>query len=456
MSDFGRILPRVRVPPPGPVSRSLGQRLARVESRNITRIAEDWPVFWRRAAGANVEDVDGNVYVDLTAGFAVTAAGHAPPEVAHAIARQAGRLPHGMGDVHPAEVKVALLERIAAIMPDGLDVAILGGAGADAVEAALKTAMLHTGRGGVIAFRGGYHGLTLGTLAVTDRPEFRAPFHSHVFEGVQFAPYPSAAGEAGPALLEVRHMLRTAESSAHPVGCILVEPVQGRGGIVVPPADFLPGLRRLCDEHGILLIVDEIYTGLGRTGRWLACEHTGVVPDVVTIGKALTGSLQLSAAVGRRDIMDAWPRSEGEAIHTSTFLGNPVACAAALAQLELIEREGLVQRAASMGARLLDRIGSWPERLPGVAAVRGAGLMYGIVLEAHGGRSAPQRVGQVVMDALGSGVLVLGEGPAGDVVALTPPLVITEAQLEHALGTIERALGDDGGPAPAGRAARTD
>lgn len=448
---LGRRLPDVRGPVPGPGSRALAGRLARVESRNVTHIADDWPVFWSRAAGANVEDVDGNVYVDLTAGFGVAATGHAHPDVAAAIAEQAARLPHALGDVHPAAVKVELLERLASLMPGPLDVTVLGGAGAEAVEAALKTATLATGRPGVLAFRGGYHGLTLGALAATDRPESREPFAAQLFAGVRFAPYPSrprlggadVAASCDAALDQARRAIRASRSEPNPVGAVLVEPIQGRGGIVVPPADFLPGLRSICDDEDVVLVVDEIYAGLGRTGRWLASEHVGVVPDVVTIGKALTGALQLSAAIGTREVMDAWPASTGEAIHTSTFLGNPVACAAALAQLDVLERDRLPERAERLGAELHRRLEGWME-IDGVVDARGVGLLRGVELASRSGEPDGARAWEVVRRALGEGILMLAEGPAGNVLAFVPPLVIGADQLEHAAGVVERLLREVG------------
>ncbi|HEX6589080.1 MAG TPA: aspartate aminotransferase family protein, partial [Longimicrobiales bacterium] len=338
-TPFGSQLPELAGTPPGPRSRELGARLRRVESRNITLVADDWPIFWEEARGANVRDADGNVYVDLTGGFGVAAAGHAAPQVADAIARQAARLPHGLGDVHPSRVKVELLERLAELAPPGLDTTILGTTGAEAVEASLKTALLATGRAGVIAFRNGYHGLSIGALAATDRPESADPFGARIGRRARLAPYPDAArpATARESIDAVRAIVDETRGTEHAIGAIVVEAIQGRGGIVVPPADFLPSLRAVCDDAGALLVVDEIYTGLGRTGRWFACEHVGVVPDIVTVGKALSGALPISAAIGRADVMRAWPESRGEALHTSTFLGNPVGCAAALAQLRLIE-----------------------------------------------------------------------------------------------------------------------
>lgn len=465
---FGEQLPRMATAVPGPASRALAERLAAVESRNITQVSDAGPIFWAEARGANVRDADGNVYIDLTAGFSVAAAGHANPRVVQALARQAERLPHALGDVDPADVKVALLERLAALAPGDLGVTILGSAGAEAVEAALKTAVMRTGRPGVLAFTGAYHGLTYGALATTWRPEFRAPFRAQLYGGVRFAPYPyvyrwgeqlrAAMGQSGgadppgpgaepeqvceAALAAAGRIVEQAAASDAPIGAVLVEPIQGRGGIVVPPAGFLAGLRALADRHGLVLIFDEVYTGFGRTGRWFACEHAGVLPDVLVVGKALTGAVPLSAAIGTPEVMRAWPPSTGEAVHTSTFLGNPAACAAALAQLAEIEERGLVERAAAVGAWLRERLDRWTERFRSAGEVRGQGLLLGVELveDRSARRPATALARRVAEAALREGVLLLTEGPAANVLAFTPPLVITERQLEHAVEVVEAAL----------------
>ncbi len=437
----GEDLPRLRTPIPGPGSRRLGERLARVESRNVTLIDERGPIFWESASGANVLDVDGNLYVDLTAGFGVAAAGHTNPAIAVAVAEQAARLVHAMGDVHPAEVKVALLERLAEIAPGDLGVSILGANGGDAVEAALKTAVMATGRPGVVAFEHGYHGLGYGALGVTGLQRFRAPFARQLYRGVRFAPFPveSEPGSAERALDAVRRRILESPSTDEPVGAVIVEPIQGRAGIRVPPAGFLGALRDLCTELGVILILDEIYTGLGRTGRWFACQYEDVVPDLLVIGKSLGGGLPLSAVLGSREVMDGWPGSEGEAIHTSTFLGNPVACAAALAQLRVIEERGLVQRAERLGGRVADRLNAWVGSRPWAAAHRGRGLMRALALA---GPEPEQHAAAAASAALRRGVIVL---PEGDALALTPPLVITERQLDHSLDVLEEALNETGG-----------
>jgi 4-aminobutyrate aminotransferase-like enzyme len=431
--SLGDLLPRLRTEVPGPRSRALGSRLRRVESRNVTRIDRDGPIFWAEAAGSNVVDVDGNLFIDLTAGFGVAAAGHASPAVVEAVSSQMTRLPHAMGDVQPAERKVELLEALAGIAPGDLSVAILSANGADAVESALKTALLATGRPGVIAFEGAYHGLGHGALAVTHDPRFRGPFEAQLYRGVRFAPYPATAAATAGCMAAVRHHVEEAAGGPAPVGAVIAEPIQGRGGFIVPPDDFLPSLRALADEAGLVLILDEIYTGLGRTGRWFACEHQGVVPDILLVGKALGGGLPLSAAVGRPAVMEAWPPSEGEAIHTSTFLGNPVTAAAAIAHLEEIRRLGLVDRARQLGDRLARRLDRWiGDGL--IAEARGIGLMQAGVPTGPGPEA---RAAAIARSALRDGVLLLAEGAA---LAFTPPLTITETQLDYALGAVERAL----------------
>src|SRR5688572_8648191 len=297
-SSFGTALSSIAVPPPGPRSRALAAELARWESPNVTYLADDFPVFWEEARGANVRDVDGNVYVDLTAAFAVAGIGHAHPRVVDAIQRQSARLLHGMGDVHPPAVKVELLRALAEAAPGGLTRSVLASSGAEAVEAALKTAVMATGKPRVLAFHGGYHGLTYRALSVSGREDFRAPFAAQLGPAAVFVPFPypyrSPLGRdpeevCAATLRLIEHTLDTPGSASEAIGAILVEPIQARGGDVVPPDGFLPGLRRICDQRGLLLIFDEIYTGFGRSGRWFAGEHWGVVPDVMVVGKGLTG-----------------------------------------------------------------------------------------------------------------------------------------------------------------------
>jgi 4-aminobutyrate aminotransferase-like enzyme len=390
----------------------------------VTALEPEPPIFWERAAGANVWDVDGNRYVDLGAGFGVASVGHAHPRVVEAIATQSAALLHAMGDVHPPVGKLALLEALAARFPGGEPArGVLGSSGSDAVEVALKTAMLATGRSGVVAFEGGSHGVTLGALGVTWRRDFREPFEDRVPDRTAFARFGDPADVA-----------RAAASCPAPVGAVIVEPVQGRGGDRVPPPGFLRALREQCDSEGWLLIVDEIYTGGGRTGRFFACEHEGVVPDQLCVGKGVAGGMPLSASHGRTRWMDAWPPTSGEALHTQTFLGHPASCAAAVAALEVIEEEKLTQRAAELGDLALGCLRRALGAKRGVREVRGLGLLIGIECETAAVALAACRA------ALARGVIVIPSGDDGRVISVTPPLVIGRDALVGALGLLAESI----------------
>ncbi|MEN8181748.1 MAG: aspartate aminotransferase family protein [Myxococcota bacterium] len=416
--------PRMVSPVPGPRSRRLAGRLAAVESRNVTCL-DPIPVFWERASGANVWDVDGNRYVDLGAAFGVANVGHAHPQVVEAVSRQATTLLHGMGDVHPSAVKVELLEALARRFPGGVPArVVLGSSGSDAVETALKTAQLATGRAGVVAFEGAYHGLSLGALDVTHRPDFREPFAEVLAGRAVFARF----GDPDDVL---RAAARAGSGS---VGAVLVEPVQGRGGERVAPPGFLTRLREICDREDWLLIADEIYTGFGRTGRWFAVEHEGVVPDLLCLGKGLASGMPLSACLGREEVMAAWPPSAGEALHTQTFLGHPPSCAAALASMRVLEEEKLVAEAAALGAFALTRLTEELASRPTVVEVRGLGLMLGIECASPGAARA------AAAEALAGGVLVLPSGEDGRVLSLTPPLCIGREALAAALDRVVESL----------------
>jgi 4-aminobutyrate aminotransferase-like enzyme len=307
--------------------------------------------------------------------------------------------------------------------------------GFEAVEAALKTALLATGRRAVIAFEGGYHGVGYGALNATHREHFRGPFRAQLREFGHFVTFPETLEGLARVEKELRMLFRR-----HRIGAVLVEPVQGRAGIRVPPLGLLPLLRAWCDRHGALLVLDEIYTGFGRTGRWFACEHSGVVPDILCLGKALAGGFPLSACVGRADVMDAaWPESSGEAIHTSTFLGHPVGCAMALAQIDELRRLKLVGRSARLGRLLLHELKSQTSNRKSQIEARGLGLMAGLELRRPDGSPATAEVLTIVKRLLRRGFLVLPEGEHANVISFTPPLTITEAQLR----AVVRALGEE-------------
>lgn len=418
----GDALPSVRAPLPGAAGRALVDALAAHECPGLTarrrRRAESTgashdPVVWTAARGANVADVDGNVFVDLTAGFGAALVGHSHPRVVDAVQTQAARMLHALGDVYPSDAKVRLEARLAAMAPWDARV-ILGLSGADAVEAGLKTARLHTGRAGVLAFRGAYHGLSYGAVAACGyREAFRSPFAGQLNPGVRFAPYPAHEDDVASSLAAVDAALATGD-----VGAVLVEPVLGRGGVVVPPTGFLAALGERARDAGAVLVADEIYTGLHRTGSLFRAVAEGCAPDVICLGKALGGGVPVSACLLRAEVARAWGESAGEAIHTSTFLGNPLACAAAWAALDVLDepatREAIARSSATL-ARVLASTG-----LP----ITAVGLLAAVRL------GAPGRALGVMRALLDRGYVALPGGADADALTLTPPCCVTEAQLE--------------------------
>lgn len=419
-------------------------QLREYESRNVTFVEADgsWPIVWERASGNHVWDTDGRKYLDLTAAFGVATAGHANPRVVRAGQKQMGKLLHAMGDVHPHALKARLARELSAITFErwtghkSKGKTIFCNSGFEAVEAALKTATLAVNKPGVIAFENAYHGLGYGTLNTTHREHFRGPFRSQITGFAEFVPFPATPRQVKKSAAEIRDLLHYKE-----IGAVLVEPVQARGGINVPPRSFLPALRRLCDEYGAILIFDEIYTGFGRTGKWFACEHGETVPDVVCLGKALTGGFPLSACIGRSDLMDsAWPVSGGEAIHTSTFLGHPVGCAMALAQIEEIRAKKLVQRSASLGRYLVRELQRGISNPQFNLTVRGVGLMAGIELCLNGRVPATIAALRVVKEMLHAGFVLLPEGAHSNVISFTPPLTITKAQIAATVRALQKFL----------------
>ena len=427
------MLPLLKTAIPGPRSLELAERLRRCESRNVTFLADDWPVFWERAEGVNVWDADGNRYLDFTAAFGVAGLGHTREESRLALAAQASVLLHAMGDVHPTELKVRLCEKLSALTFErwgaGTGKVILGNSGFEAVEAALKTALLHTGKRGVIAFRGGYHGLGFGALAAGGIPFFREPFRSQLADFATLLPFPTEESELAALRVELERAFHEQN-----VGAILVEPIQGRGGCVVPPREFLRFLREVCDAHGALLIADEILTGFNRTGALFACEHSAVVPDLVCLGKALTGGFPLSACVGRADIMDAWPLSNGEALHTSTFLGNPLGCAMALSSLEKHADPAVARLVCKRGEKLRTALTDAGQ------PVRGMGLMLGMELLKQNGQPDGERAISVIKHALRDGLLLLADSPTANVLSFTPPFDISDNEIAFLAKWLRAAL----------------
>jgi len=424
-------------------SKKVLELLRKYESRNITFIDADgsYPIVWEEAKGVFVRDIDGRKFLDLTAAFGVAAAGHSNPQVVLAAQRQLKKLPHAMGDVHPHKLKALLAEKLSKLtferwINNEHGKTIFCNSGFESVEAALKTAILATKRRTVIAFKGAYHGLGYGALNTTYRDYFKKPFLPQLGLFSHFAQFPNTEAEFKKTKQELPDLCKKFKP-----GAILVEPVQGRGGIRVPHPEFLPLLRDVCNKIGAVLIVDEVYTGFGRTGKWFGCEHFNTIPDVICLGKALTGGFPLSACVGKASLMDsAWEETKGEAIHTSTFLGNPVGCAMALANIKEIEQKYLVNHSATLGIKLrekLDELKSPSEKLKMLP--RGLGLMAGVEF-IYDGKPAADFVFKIVKEMLRRGIIVLPEGDFGNVLSFTPPLIIKWSQLSSAIDELQEVI----------------
>jgi 4-aminobutyrate aminotransferase len=397
----------------------------------------------KRGEGAVVEDVDGNHFLDFAAGIAVVAAGHSHPRVIRSIQQQAAEFLHMSGTDFYYENMVRLAEKLAALAPGNMPHRVyFGNSGAEAIEAAIKLARYRTGRDKFIAFLGGFHGRTMGALSLTGSKVIqRRGFHPPL--PVQHIPYAycyRCAYGKEPSTCNVE-CVKVLEDSlfktilpADEVAAIVVEPVQGEGGYLVPPKKFHEELRRIADKYGILLIHDEVQSGMGRTGRMFASEHFDVVPDIVALAKGIASGMPLAATVARADVMN-WPPGA----HASTFGGNPVSVAASLTTIELLE-ESLIHNAEEMGAYMMDRMRTWPARFRHVGDVRGLGLMIGIELvkDQQTKERAPEMRDELENMAFERGLLVLGAGPNS--IRLCPPLVINRDQADFAIDTLEQCL----------------
>jgi 4-aminobutyrate aminotransferase-like enzyme len=430
---------------PGPKARAVIDRMRAVEGAG-PRTATGDPLVVDRASGATLVDPDGNAFIDLAGSFAAATLGHSHPDVVAAVSEQVARAAH-VSSAALTEERVAFEEDLVAIAPDGLDRVLLGISGSDANDTALKLARTLTGRREVLAFSGGYFGRGGGVVGVNGRASFRSRVGRD--PEAHFLPFPDTyrwpRGLGGPAaacdgaLSLVRTALEDPASGIGPLAAVIVEPVQGSGGIVIPPDGFLEGLRALCDAHDVPLIFDEIQCGFGRTGRTWASEHWGVVPDLMTVGKGIGGGLALSAVVGRAGAMGHW--SPGT--HTSTFLGNAVNLAAGRAAIGVLRRERLAQRSARLGEALRDRLTADLADAPHVGEVRGLGLFIGIELvrDRETREPDPERCAAVRQRAFLRGVVAAAAGRFENVVKLSPPLTIGEDELEAAVDVVVEAIG---------------
>jgi len=432
---------RIRTELPGPKARALIARDAAVVSPSYPR---DYPFVMAHGRGAEVWDVDGNRFLDFAAGIAVCSTGHSHPEVVAAIQDAAARFLHISSD-YWHEGQVALGEKIAALAPMLEPVmSFFCQSGTEAVEAALKLARYVTGRSRFIGFLGGFHGRTMGSLAFTSSKYTQQKGFFPAMPGVTHVPYPNpyrplfAGADQGRAVLDyVENVLFASNVPASEVAAILVEPIQGEGGYLVPPDGFLRGLRALCDRHGILLIADEVQSGIGRTGKMFACEHWGVAPDIITLAKGLGSGLPIGAVVAKKAIMRQWKRGA----HGNTYGGNPLCCAAALSTLELVEN-AYAANAARVGEHFLARLRELQKRHALIGEVRGKGLMIGMELVKDMVTKAPAKdlCDALITRAYHNGLLLLSCGVS--TVRFMPPLLVDEAKVDEAIAMLEVALAE--------------
>ena len=439
-AEFG---PKLKTALPGPKATKIVADDDRLISPSYTR---SYPMVAKSGRGIRVTDVDGNEFIDFAAGIAVNSTGHCHPEVVKAIQDQAAELIHMSGTDFYYENMTTFAERLSAIAPmPGPHKFYYGNSGAEAVECAMKLARYHTGRQNIISFFGAFHGRTMGALSLTgSKPQQKrrfAPFvpgvhhvrYPYAYRGCSGGPQAEEAFALGCARYIEEKLFKTILPPEE-VAAIILEPIQGEGGYVVAPDNFLQEIRRICDRHGILLIADEVQSGAARTGKWWAIEHSGVHPDIVCMAKGIASGMPLSAMVSRAEVMN-WPPGA----HASTYGGNPVAVAAALATIDLLERE-LVANAARVGAHMMDRLRSWPAKFKNVGDVRGLGLMIGVELvrDQASKERAPELRDRLVAMAFERGLLVLGAGR--NVLRLCPPLIITRDQADFAVDTLEECL----------------
>jgi 4-aminobutyrate aminotransferase len=434
-------LPRLVTALPGPNARRVVEQDAKFVSPSYTR---EYPFVAKRGRGALVEDVDGNVFLDFAAGIAVVATGHCHPEVVAAIQKQATELIHMSGTDFYYPNLVELAEKLASIAPNSEPKKVyFGNSGAEAIEAAIKLAKYHTKRDKLVAFHGAFHGRTMGALSLTASRAVQRKGFGTLLSGVFHTPFPDTyrgtygirpehASEDCLSYLENELFRRRVDPEE--VAGIFIEPIQGEGGYIIAPPEFLQGLHRICRKYGILLVADEVQSGMGRTGKWWAVDHAGVEPDIICTAKGIASGMPLGAIIARSSVMNWTPGA-----HASTFGGNPVCIAASLATLRLLE-EKYIANAARIGEFLLRRMGSWTERFRCVGDVRGRGLMIGIeiVRDQATKEKAPDVRSKIIHCAFEKGLLVLGSGDT--TVRFCPPLVIDEEQADFAVRTLEECF----------------
>jgi 4-aminobutyrate aminotransferase len=436
-TNVGTKLPKINMPLPGPNAKRIVEEDAKWVSPSYTR---DYPLVAKRGYGAMVEDADGNVFLDFAAGIAVCSTGHCHPDVVAAVQKQAGELLHMSGTDFYYEGMPKLAAKLSAIAPGKEAKRVyFGNSGAEAIEAAIKLAKYHTGRDKIIAFEGAFHGRTMGALSLTASKSTQRKGFGTLISGVFHMPYPDTyrgmygkgpETVAADCLGYLENELFKRRVDPEEVAGIFIEPIQGEGGYMPAPVEFLKGLQAICRKYGIMLVADEVQSGMGRTGKWWASDHAGIEPDIMTSAKGIASGMPLSAVIARESVMNWKPGA-----HASTFGGNPVCIAAALATMELLESKYMAN-AARVGEHIMKLTADWTQKYKNVGNVRGRGLMIGIELvkDQKTKEKAPELRNRIIDAAYHKGLLILGSGE--NTVRFCPPLVIDEEQAEFAVKTL--------------------
>ncbi len=413
----------------------------------ISHLSPVWPHYTPIVAshgeGSYVYDQNGSEYLDFTCGIGVTNTGHCHPRVVEAIREQAGKLLHGQINIVVHQPILDLIAELRTIVPPGMDGFYFSNSGAEAVEGAIKLARQATGRTNVIVFQGSFHGRTVGTMSLTTSKTIYRAGYQPLMPGVYVAPYPYAfrygwdEEQTSQWCLNELEFLLASQTAPHETAALLIESVLGEGGYVVPPASFMKGIRQICDQHGILLICDEVQSGIGRTGKWFAFEHFQIEPDIIVIAKGLASGLPLSGVISSLELMKRWEPGS----HGGTYGGNAVACAAAAATIRVIREESLLENTQKMGSQLMAGLLHLQEKHQGLGDIRGLGLMIGSEFRTHDNKPDKHSAKAVIKECLESGLLLLTCGTLDNTVRWIPPLIVSEAQVSKALGIFDQSLG---------------
>jgi 4-aminobutyrate aminotransferase len=412
----------------------------------LSQLSPVWPHFTpiiaSRAEGSYVYDQAGKGYLDFTCGIGVTNTGHCHPQVVEAIKKQAELLVHGQINIIVHEPILDLTAELKKIVPPTIDGFFFSNSGAEAIEGAIKLARRATGRTNVIVFQGSFHGRTVGTMSLTTSKTIYRAGYQPLMPGVYVAPYPYAyrygwsEEQTSQWCLEELEFLLLSQTAPEETAAILIEPVLGEGGYVVPPADFMVGLRKICDEHGILLIADEVQSGFGRTGKWFAFEHFDIDPDIIVVAKGIASGLPLSGVFSRLELMEKWEPGS----HGGTYGGNAIACAAAAATIRVIDEEGLLENTSERGSQLLAGLGHLQEKYSEIGDVRGLGLMVGTEFRTLDRKPNKKAAKGIIQECLDEGLILLSCGTWDNTVRWIPPLMVNDEQIQQGLDIFEKAL----------------